>query len=169
MTLEKLIGEHLPVPPERQQILQKHLRRVKWLRRLQEVSNAEKVKLKTIETLAREGAQIGDSRLTAEVAMVNEQLARCKEWSEEQNKSSLESNGEIRRLLEIGQRTLKFELDDYVDLKNFYRDTCAWRKTTKKILTQGHRIPELTSEFLKKHIDEGRNQLAIDDKETTLL
>ena len=54
--MEKLLAEHLPVPPEKHQMLTKHLRRVKWLKRLQELRTAEKVKLKSIETLAREGA-----------------------------------------------------------------------------------------------------------------
>jgi hypothetical protein len=55
-TLEKLLSEHLPVPPEKHQTLTKHLRRVRWLKRLQELRTAEKVKLKSIETLAKEGA-----------------------------------------------------------------------------------------------------------------
>jgi hypothetical protein len=54
--LEKLLAEHLPVPPEKHQMLSKHLRRVRWLKRLQELRTAEKVKLKSIETLAKEGS-----------------------------------------------------------------------------------------------------------------
>ncbi len=79
------------------------------------------------------------------------------------------SIGEIKRLLKLGKESLKFELDDYVDLKNFHHDTCSWRNATKALLTQGHRLPEYTTEFLKKHIDEAKNQLGIDDKETALL
>jgi len=37
-------------------MLTKHLRRVRWLKRLQELRTAEKVKLKSIETLAKEGS-----------------------------------------------------------------------------------------------------------------
>lgn len=44
------------MPPEKYQMLTKHLRRVRWLKRLQELKSAEKVKLKSIETLAKEGS-----------------------------------------------------------------------------------------------------------------
>lgn len=53
--LERLLSEYLPVPLDKLQMLNKHLRRVKWLKRLQELRTAEKVKLKSIETLAKEG------------------------------------------------------------------------------------------------------------------
>lgn len=110
-----------------------------------------------------------DDKMLEEIAMVNEQLQKCREWSDEQNKSDLGSIGEIQRLLDLGKECLRFELDDYVDLKNFHLDTCSWKDTTKTLLTQGHRLPEYTPEFLKTHIDQARNQLGIDDKETALL
>jgi hypothetical protein len=57
-----------------------------------------------------------------------------KRWTEEQNKSDMATNSEIKRMLELGHQILKFELDDFVDLKNFHRDTCEWKDVTKKIL-----------------------------------
>jgi hypothetical protein len=36
------------------------------------------------------------------------------------NKSDMGSAGEIRRLLELARDSLKFELDDLVDLRNFH-------------------------------------------------
>ena len=52
--IEKLLNENLPVPMQTLQMLNKTLKRLKWLKRLQEVNQAEKVKLKTIETLAKD-------------------------------------------------------------------------------------------------------------------
>ena len=133
---------------------------MKWLRRLSELSAAERVKLKSLETLAKEGSaliasqqDVGDPQLREKVHLVNEQVGASKRWTDEQNKSDMASNTEIKRMLDLGHRTLKFVLDDFVDLKNFFSDTCEWRDTTKRLLTQGHRIPEYTPEFLKKHID----------------
>lgn len=124
--LEKLLAEHLPVPPEKYQMLTKHLRRVRWLKRLQELRTAEKVKLKSIETLAKEGSQlmVTDEKMLQDIAMVNEQLQKCREWSDEQNKSDLVSVTEIKRLLNLAKDSLKFALDDYIDLRNFHSDTC---------------------------------------------
>ena len=51
-------------------------------------------------------------------------MQKCREWSNEQNKSDLVSVSEIKRLLNLAKDSLKFALDDYVDLKNFYSDTC---------------------------------------------
>jgi len=52
--IEKLLTEHLPVPDEKLSILNKRLRRLKWLRRHTEVTQADKVKLKTLESLAKD-------------------------------------------------------------------------------------------------------------------
>lgn len=73
---------------------------------------------------------VTDDKMLEDFAMVNDQLQKCREWSEEQNKSDLGTVGEINRLLSLAKTTLKFELDDYVDLKNFHLDTCTWRETT---------------------------------------
>jgi hypothetical protein len=138
------------------------VRRLRWTRRLEEVKRAERVKLKTLETLAKEGsALVGtmneqegvSEEMREDVRMVNLQVGECKRWTEEQNRSDMATNQEIKRMLDLGRDTLRFELDDFVDLKNFYSDTCEWKDITKKLLTQGHRIPEYTPEFLKKHID----------------
>jgi hypothetical protein len=48
------LTEHLPVPPDRVIVLNKRLRRLRWMKRIIEVTQAEKVKLKTLETLAKD-------------------------------------------------------------------------------------------------------------------
>ena len=52
--IDKLLTEHLPVPPDRVIVLNKRLRRLRWMKRITEVTQAEKVKLKTLETLAKD-------------------------------------------------------------------------------------------------------------------
>ena len=52
--IDKLLTEHLPVPPDRVIVLNKRLRRLRWMKRIIEVTQAEKVKLKTLETLAKD-------------------------------------------------------------------------------------------------------------------
>ena len=67
---------------------------------------------------------VTDEKMLEDIAMVNDQLQKCREWSEHQNKSDLGSVGEINRLLNLAKGSLQFQLDDYVDLKNFHLDTC---------------------------------------------
>jgi hypothetical protein len=52
--IEKLLTENLPVPTDKVNLLSKRLKRLKWLRRLHEATTADKVKLKTLETLAKD-------------------------------------------------------------------------------------------------------------------
>ena len=52
--MEKLLAENLPVPTEKVVKLNKALRRAKWMKRFNEVRIAEKVKLKTLENLAKD-------------------------------------------------------------------------------------------------------------------
>lgn len=52
--MEKLNSENLPLPVEKHNLVHKTLKKEKWLKRLLELQNAEKVKLKQLETLAKD-------------------------------------------------------------------------------------------------------------------
>lgn len=52
--LEKLTNENLPTPIDKHQALVKRYRRERWLKRLKELQVSEKVKLKQLESLAKD-------------------------------------------------------------------------------------------------------------------
>lgn len=52
--MEALTEENLPVPPQMMTLVNKRLRRDRWLKKLTDLRNSEKVKLKQLETLGKE-------------------------------------------------------------------------------------------------------------------
>lgn len=135
-----------------------------------ELKAQDKVKLKQLESLAKEAgnADIQEDPLCKEEAdQLQRQVALCRQWAEEQVKADLNSNKDIIRLLELGKATLRYNLGDFVDLRNFHQDMIEWRETTLKILN-GPKTSQYNYEFLRKHIEMGRT-LDIADQELELL
>lgn len=95
------------------------------------------------------------------------QLPACREWSEKHASSDLNSDRDILVLLELGRAKLKFNLIDFVDLRNFHSDTLEWHQTTSALLS-GPKSKEHNVEFLAAHLEMASN-LDITDPSYELL
>ena len=123
------------------------------MKRITEVTQAEKVKLKTLETLAKDANHQDiqeNPECKAHAEKLQEQLQQCRIWSEDYAVTDINSQKDILRLLDSG-KSLKLNLDDYVDLRAFHHDMLEWRNTTHAILN-GPILPKYNLEFLKSHL-----------------
>jgi hypothetical protein len=69
--------------------------------------------------------------------------------------------------LELGRKTLEFNLGDFVDLSMFHNDTLEWHDVTRQILN-GPRSPKFNLDFVKNHLSDAAN-LDIHNHETEIL
>jgi hypothetical protein len=141
----------------------KRLRIERWSKRLLELKAAEKVKLKQLESLAKDSNH-PDIQLDCKAAadLLQQQLVKCRRWSELQSQADLNSNSDILKLLELGKANLEYNLCDFVDLRNFHQDMLGWRETTKRLLS-GEKQSHQNYEFVRKHIETGRQLIEIGD------
>lgn len=103
--------------------MQKRLRRERWLKRLADLKASEKVKLKQLESLSKDSNHVDiqeDPLCKLESDALGEQLIHCRHWCDEQNSADMNCQRDILRLLELGKATLKFNIGDFMDLKNFH-------------------------------------------------